>query len=240
LRDEYDLRVDLLPSRRGWVHYTVLSLGLVFALLCAAISVWLCSQGLETRSAARNQVSKIATTGPPTRFPEVKAFLDNAIDIERRSLHHARELADGFPWLFFWLGLLTLADALTTPGKSKLPRYSELRRRPDPRRSAWVDTALVAACLLLFKAEAALLDNLLKRPPPQIVVPSNGERARALVLAELTKMDRESYLPLATAALGLLVFTFLTWRLVRRLWKGVRDERKRRQGEVDVQALEQF
>jgi hypothetical protein len=232
--------VNLLPSRRGWVHYTVLSLGIVFALVCVAIAVWLCSRGLEIRSDAREQISGIARTGAPTRFPEVKAFLKDVLHIEWKSLSRAQEVSDGFAGLCFWLGLLTLADALSTPGKSKLPRYSDLRRRPDPRRPAWVDTALLAACLLLFSAGAALLDNLLERPAPRIVVPSNGERARALVLAELTKMDRESYLPLATAALGLLVFTFLVYRLVRRLWKGVRDERKRRQGEADARALEQF
>src|SRR5262249_31198562 len=159
------------------------------------IAVWLCAQGLKIRSDAREQISEIARTGAPTRFPEVKAFLKDAIHTERRSLSHAQALSDGFPWFFFWLGLLTLADALTTPGTSKPPRYSELRRRPDPRRPAWVDTALVAACLLFFKAEASLLDNLLERPLPRIFVPSNGERARALVLAELTKMDHESYLP---------------------------------------------
>jgi hypothetical protein len=232
--------MDLLPSRRGWVHYTALALGLAFALLGIVPGVSSCGRGLEIHSDVRKQLSEIAKTGAPIRFPAVKEFFQQVRGAQKGSLKAAWGISDVFEGLLVCTGLFTLAGALTLPGKSALPRYSELRRLPDPRRPAWVDAFLVAAFFALFEAEGSLLATLGSRAVATAVLPSDPGRARAFVQAELRMMDLESYLPLATAVLGLLAFTLLTYRLARRLWKGIRDERKRRQGEADALAMEQF
>jgi hypothetical protein len=232
--------MELIPGRRGCLHYGALVLCLLMALGGVFEAVWV---GYETRGVWHLQFGKVPH--PSTR--EVRAApaafvkrLQAAREPRDNALEAIADFCTGFVRVLGVAAAFALVAALTTPGRPRFLRFADWRGIPDLRRAVWLDFALAAGSCLLFGAgnlaALALRPDLSRLPLP----PASGE--------ELSRRLATDYLHVVQAArciwlvggVGLLLSGTLAYRFARHLSEGFRAERRRRRAESNARTVGQF
>ncbi len=233
--------MDLLPERRGSVHYGALALGLLVAILGVGLSAW--SLWMTKDKFLINGPRRIPD--PPTAevLSTPEPFVEMAQTAREARAHGLRAFAacceNSFDVLLV-VSTTALIAALTTPGKPRFLRLTDWKAFPDLRKVAWLDFGLAAGFLLLFACGSFLAKALipdLSHPP---VLPPDGKAVHRLIASEAFKMVLAARSCLVIEGLRLIVFLAISYRMVRALWGGSRAERRRRQAEANALTIKQF
>jgi hypothetical protein len=233
--------MNLLPDRRGCMHYGALALGLLMAVFGVAVSVWSCWAVKD--SFLMNGPKHIPAPSTAEVLSTPEPFIDMIQKARTTQMHGLQASAyfceESFRVLLV-VPAMALIAALTTPGKPRFLRFADWRAFPDLRRTAWLDFGLTAGSLLLFTfgyflARALVSD--LSHPP---VLPPDGQAVHRLLAAEASKMLLAMRSALVVGGLSVIIFLAIVYRTIRRLWGGFRAERRRRQGEANASVVQQF
>jgi hypothetical protein len=138
------------------------------------------------------------------------------------------------------VSVLTLIAALTTPGKPRFLRFADWQAVPDLRKPAWLDFGLTTAALLLFSLvflSARALRPDLSHPP---VLPAGSEEVHGMLAREAHRMVLAARASLFVVGTAMMLFAVIFYRIARRLWAGLRAERRRRRTEANAVVVKQF
>lgn len=231
--------MNLLPDRRGSVHYGALVLCLLVAVFGLAMAISILMSGGETFWPTGPKHIPDPSTAEVLSTPEpfVK-LIQHAHHTQKSGLQALASVCTASFRMLLFVSALALVAALTTPGKPRFVRFPD--SFPDLRRTAWLDCGLAAAASLLFGGGHllawALIPDLSHRP----VLPPDGQAVHRLLAAEASKMALTMRSVLLVGGLAALVFLAVLYRTGRALWKGPRDERRRRQAEANARTVHLF
>ncbi|MFL6261075.1 MAG: hypothetical protein ACJ76Y_15335 [Thermoanaerobaculia bacterium] len=233
--------MDLLPDRRGCVHYGTLALGLLMAVVGVAISAWSfwAARGGFLVAGPRHIPDPSTAEVRSTPEPFVK-MIREAREARSDGLQAFAYYCEGSFRVLLVISMTALIAALTTPGKPRFLRFADWQAFPDLRRAAWMDFGLAAGSLLLFVCGNFLARALvpdLSHPP---VLPPDGEAVHRLLASEASKMLLAMRSALVVGGFSVIVFLAISYRTVRSLWGGFRAERSRRRAEANASTVRQF
>ncbi len=232
--------MELMPTRRGCVHFGALALCLLMAVVGVGISLW---SGVETRELWRLEGRNV----PHPSTAEVKAErkklqwrVEEARAARRSCLEAIGYFCQGFLRVDGVVAALALCAALTTPGRPRFLRFADWRGFPDLRRAAWLDFGLAMAAFLLFAAGEQVALALRPDLSHPAVLPPDGEAATRLIAREFARMTPAARSVQIVVGISILLFGLIACRIASRLWEGLRAERRRRQAESNARTVGQF
>lgn len=216
--------MDLFPARRGCLHFGALSLTILLGVCGLALGIWGCSLDvdiwLETVGRT-HQYTEADVLSDPATFMKGTQHLRAA---NFQALKTIASFCSAATRILIFILALAIISAATTPG----PRH--------PRRRAWIGAAGIAVALLLFHAGSRVA-------PPSEPTPLPAMESRELyklIGTELDRLETAVYAFLALAVATTIFFGAITLRLVLRLRRGVREERRRRREEAEALLVGQF
>lgn len=227
--------MHLFPARRGCLHYGALSLAILFGVYGLALGIWGCSLGAglwpETVGRTR-QYTKADVLSAPAAFMEA---VQNTRETEFQALKTIASFCSAVNRILIIILPLAVVSAATMPG----PRHSissNGKAPPDPRRPAWMGVAGMTATVLLFYAGSRVAPPAEPAPLPAM----NGQELYNLTGTVLDRMETAVGAFLALAVATTIFFGVITLCSAHRVWRGVRDERRRRREESEALLVGQF